>query len=138
MGGFIIFETEKSRDLALYAMNNIGKYKCCNKHQKYPKRFLFKAKHKLKVKAADEPSNIFWENFDIPLYQKYARLIFVVGGTLFFNVLSYFFCYLVMHPGDDESTTVIDNICFGLAITATNFGIEFMLKVSHPIIKVKD
>ena len=92
VGAFLIFEREKSRNIALRAMN---KYNLCSFGRSYPSEFLYNGNIKLNVKAAPEPNTIYWENYGISKGIIFLRLflLFIVLTALV--VITFVISYVV-------------------------------------------
>jgi hypothetical protein len=77
---YIIFDRLEDRVKCLNDYKKINK--CCWRKRKQKPRLMFKKKYPLLVKKAREPSDIIWENLEIPHQKRVIRRIFTFFITL--------------------------------------------------------
>lgn len=89
--GYVIFESNAVKDKATVQHNDYLKFNfvnfiCCRRLKDVmPKEVLFKAEFPLRLWAAEEPSDIKWENLDISGWENFLRRF--MGGVGIFVVM---------------------------------------------------
>jgi hypothetical protein len=89
--GYVIFESNAEKDKATKHHNdflsfNFLNFICCRRLKDVmPKEVLFKKEFPLRLFAAEEPSDIKWENLDISGWENFVRRF--CGGVGIFVVM---------------------------------------------------
>jgi hypothetical protein len=87
IGAFVVFN--RSEDMLM----------CMNFHRKIRLGTLarnalkLKGRHMPKIKQADEPNNILWENLEVNFYESFFRSLFVIFLVVLLLILSFFAVY---------------------------------------------
>jgi len=87
VSAFVIFERAESKARCLHAMKTRHGGLCGKRP--YPEELKFRTKRKLKVRQAEEPSSILWENYHVGYCSRIIRKSMIWIALGFFFIVAY-------------------------------------------------